>query len=58
MIDESADIKPVTDADAAVVSSDAGAVAPAKKKRARTSAKAIMAAIERGWATSSPICRC
>ena len=46
MIDESADIKPVPDADAAVVSSDAGTVAPAKKKRARTSAKAIMAAIE------------
>jgi ribonuclease-3 len=46
MINESADIKPVSDADTAVVSSGAGTAVPAKKKRARTSAKAIMAAIE------------
>ena len=59
MIDESADIKPVPDAGRRAVSSDAEALAPAKKKRARTSAKAIMAAIETAvGAHSSPISRC
>jgi ribonuclease-3 len=47
MIDESADIKAVSNPDDAAVPSGAGSVAPApKKKRARISAKAVMAAIE------------
>ena len=47
MIDESADIKPGPASDAAGAPSGAGPVAPApKKKRARTSAKPVMAAIE------------
>lgn len=47
MIDESADIKPAPTSEDAPVSAGAESVAPApKKKRARTSAKAVMAAIE------------
>ncbi len=47
MIDESADIKPVPESDAAIAPSGTGPAEPApKKKRARTSTKAIMAAIE------------
>ncbi|GAB1715913.1 MAG: RNAse III [Nitrobacter sp.] len=47
MIDEAADIKPVSTSDDMAAPSGAGPKAPApKKKRARTSAKAVMAAIE------------
>jgi ribonuclease-3 len=47
MIDEAADIKPVSTPDDMAAPSGAGPAAPApKKKRTRTSAKAVMAAIE------------